>query len=104
LLEGGGIVPAVQRAVAVYTPWSLGEADWGAGPLAPAAVVWLLQMAILVAFFVLSLVVGHRLALRGFPDPRAAGRAFAPMAVLSALFTVAGMVLLNLPMGMRHGT
>jgi hypothetical protein len=103
LLEGGGIVPAVQRAVAVYTPWSIGQPDWQGGPLASAGVVWLLQMAILFAFFVLSLQAGHRLALRAFPDPRAAGRAFVPLAVLSALFTVAGIVLLNLPMGMRHG-
>jgi hypothetical protein len=35
--------------------------------------------------------------------PREAGRAFAPVAVLSALFTVAGIVLLNLPMAKRHG-
>jgi hypothetical protein len=103
LMEGGGIVPAVQRAVMLYTPWSLGQPDWQGGPLASAAVVWLLQMSILVAFFVLSLVAGHRLALRAYPDPRAAGRAFAPLAVLSALFTVAGIVFLNLPMGMRHG-
>jgi 4Fe-4S binding protein len=103
LLEGAGIVPAVQRAVAVYTPWSLGEPSWQTGPLAPAPVVWLVQMSILVAFFVLSLVVGYRLALRAYADPRAAGRAFAPMAALSLLFTVAGVVLLNLPMGMRHG-
>ena len=103
LLEGRGIVPAIQRAVALYTPWSLGEADWHGGPLASAATVWLLQMVILVAFFVLSLVAGHRLSLRAYPDPRAAGRAFVPMAMLSLLFTVAGIVLLNQPMGMRHG-
>ena len=60
-------------------------------------------MSILVAFFVLSLVAGHRLALRAYPDPRAAGRAFATLAVLSGLFTVTGIVLLNLPMSMRHG-
>jgi 4Fe-4S binding domain len=103
LLEGRGIVPAVQRAVSLYTPWFLGEPDWQGGPLASPDAVWLIQMAILVGFFVLSLLAGHRLALRAFPDPRAAARAFAPLAVLSALFTIAGIVLLNLPMGMRHG-
>jgi hypothetical protein len=103
LLEGRGIVPAIQRAVMLYTPWSLGAPDWQGAPLASAATVWLLQMVILVAFFVLSLVAGHRLSLRAYPDPRAAGRAFAPMAMLSLLFTVAGIVLLNQPMGMRHG-
>ena len=30
-------------------------------------------------------------------------RAFMPMAMLSLIFTVVGIVLLNQPMGMRHG-
>jgi len=103
LLEGGGIVPVVQRAVALYTPFSLGEPDWQVSPLAAEPVVAFLQMTLLVAFFVLSLVAGHRLSLRAYPDPRTASRALVPMAVLSLVFTVAGIVLLNQPMGMRHG-
>jgi polyferredoxin len=102
LLEGGGIVPAAQRAVALYTPFSLGEPDWQLA-MAPAAVVSLLQMAVLVAFFVLSLVAGHRLTRRAYPDGRSAARALVPMVALSFAFTAAGIVLLNLPMGMRHG-
>jgi hypothetical protein len=101
LLEGSGIVPAAQRALALYTPLSLGEPNWQSAP-APAAVVGLLQMAVLVAFFVLSLIAGHRLAAGAYPDARTAGRAFVPMAVLSFVFTAAGVVLLSLPMGMRH--
>ena len=103
LLEGGGIVPVVQRAVAVHTPFSLGDPDWRVAPLASADVVGLLQMAVLVGFFVLSLVAGHRLSLRAYSDPRAASRAFVPLAFLAFVFTVAGIVLLNQPMGMRHG-
>ncbi|OGK80900.1 MAG: hypothetical protein A2X52_15595 [Candidatus Rokubacteria bacterium GWC2_70_16] len=103
LLEGGGIVPAVQRAVAIYTPLWLGVPDWSPAPLASEAVVGLLQMGILAGFFVLSLVAGQRTALRVYPDPRAASRALAPMAALSFAFTVAGIVLLTQPMGMRHG-
>ncbi len=103
LLEGGGIVPVVQRAVALYTPFSLGEPDWQVSPLAAEPVVGFLQMTVLVGFFVLSLVAGHWLSLRAYPDPRAASRALVPMALLSFVFTVAGIVLLNLPMGMRHG-
>lgn len=103
LMEGGGIVPVVQRAAALYTPWSLGEPDWQHAPLAPEAVVALLQVVIIVGFFVLSLVAGHRLSTAAYADPRAAGRALVPMAVLSCVFTVAALVLLNLPMGMRHG-
>ncbi|MBI2370463.1 MAG: hypothetical protein HYV08_09570, partial [Deltaproteobacteria bacterium] len=103
LLEGGGIVPVVQRAVALYTPFSLGEPDWEVPPLAPEPVVGFLQMLVLVGFFVLSLVAGHRLSLRAYPDRRTASRALIPMAALSFVFTVAGIVLLNQPMGMRHG-
>ncbi len=103
LLEGGGILPAAQRALALYTPLSLGEPDWPAPALASASVVSLLQMTVLVGFFVLSLIAGHRLALRSYPSPRAAGRALMPMAMLSLLFIVIGIVLLNQPMGMRHG-
>jgi ferredoxin len=103
LLEGGGIVPAAQRAIALYTPWSLGEPVWPAPALAPVAVVSLLQTAVLIGFFILSLVAGHRLALRAYPDPRVAAGAVIPMAVLSLMFTVIGIVLLNQPMGMRHG-
>ncbi|MBI4590229.1 MAG: 4Fe-4S binding protein [Candidatus Rokubacteria bacterium] len=103
LLEGGGIVPVVQRAVALYTPFSLGEPDWQVSPLADEPVVAFVQMTFLVGFFVLSLVAGHRLSLRVYPDPRTASRALVPMAVLAFVFTVAGIVLLNQPMGMRHG-
>jgi hypothetical protein len=103
LLEGGGIVPAVQRAAALYTPLSLGEPDWQVLPLAPEPVVALLQMVFLIGFFALSLVAGHRLSLRAYPDPRTASRALVPMAALAFVFTVAGIVLLNQPMGMRHG-
>jgi hypothetical protein len=103
LLEGGGIVPAVQRAVAIYTPFSLGTPDWQILPLASESVVGVLQMGLLVGFFVVSLVAGHLLALRVYPDPRAASRALLPLAALALLFTVVGIVLLNQPMGMRHG-
>jgi len=103
LLEGGGIVPVVQRALAVYTPLRLGEPDWQVGPLAPAPVVSVLQAVVVVAFFVLSLLAGRRLALGTYPNPRVAGRALLPFAALSLALTVAGLVLLQQPMGMRHG-
>jgi hypothetical protein len=96
-------VPAVQRAVAVYTPLSLGDPSWPAPALAPESVVELLQMGVLIGFFVLSLVAGQRLAARSYADPRAASLAFLPMVVLSLAFTAAGIMLLSQPMGMRHG-
>ncbi|MBI4635783.1 MAG: 4Fe-4S binding protein [Candidatus Rokubacteria bacterium] len=103
LLEGSGIVPAVQRTVMVLTPFSLGEPDWRALPLASEAVVGLFQMVALVGFFALSLLAGHRLSIRAYADRRTASRALVPFAVLSLIFTVAGIVLLQQPMGMRHG-
>jgi ferredoxin len=103
LVEGGGLVPVVQRAAAVFTPFSLGVPDWQVLPLAPEPVVGLLQVGFLVGFFVLALKAGHRLSLRVYPDARAASRALAPMAALALLFTLVGILLLSLPMGMRHG-
>ncbi len=103
LLEGGGIVPVVQRAAALWTPFWLGEPDWQVPPIAPGPVVGLLQTAVVVAFFVLSLLVGHRLSLRAYAEPRSAFRALVPFAVLSLAFTVLSIILLQQPMGMRHG-
>jgi ferredoxin len=104
LLEGGGIIPVTQRVIALYTPFSVGVADWRVMPLAPQAVVSLLQVAIVVAFFGLSLVAGHRLTLRTYPDARSASRAFLPMMAVALAFTLVGLVVLSLPMGMRHGS
>lgn len=61
------------------------------------------RIVLIVGFFVLSLVAGHRLSAGAYGDPRAASRALVPMAALSCVFTLAAIVLLNLPMGMRHG-
>jgi hypothetical protein len=60
LLEGGAIVPVVQRAVVLFMPFSLGTPDWTASAAAPAPVVALLQVALVGGFFGLSLVAGHR--------------------------------------------
>ncbi|MBI1894229.1 MAG: 4Fe-4S binding protein [Candidatus Rokubacteria bacterium] len=103
LLEGGGIIPAVQRAVALYTPFSLGEPDWQILPLAAEPVVELIQAIFVVGFFVLSLVAGRRLSIKVYPDPRVASRAMIPLVALSLIFTAIGVILLNQPMGMRHG-
>jgi 4Fe-4S binding protein len=102
LLEGPGIVPAIQRAALVYLSVSMGEPDWQVGPVMAGPVVTFLQMGVVVALFSLSLVAGHRVSVRVYPDARTAGRALAPMAVLALAFTVLGIVLLNQPMGMRH--
>jgi hypothetical protein len=38
-----------------------------------------------------------------YGDARAAGRALIPMVALATIFTLVGVVLLSLPMAMRHG-
>jgi hypothetical protein len=103
LLEGSGVWPALQRAVAAFTPLSLGEPDWAVAPLAHEPVVHLLQMAVVVGFFGLALFAGHRLSLRLHADRVVASRALVPFAALAFTFTVVGIWLLNQPMGMRHG-
>jgi hypothetical protein len=52
---------------------------------------------------VLSLVAGRRLSIKVYPDPRVASRAMIPLVALSLIFTAIGVILLNQPMGMRHG-
>jgi polyferredoxin len=103
LLEGGGVVAALQRAVGVFTPWSLGEPDWAALALAPPPVVLVAQVGILVLLFALSLRAGCRLSLGLYPDAALAARAAVPMTLLALGFTVLGIVLLAQPMGLRHG-
>ena len=57
-----------------------------------------------MGFFGLSLVAGDRLTLRTVSDERTASRAFLPMAAIVLAFTLVGLVVLSLPMGMRHGS
>lgn len=102
LMEGPAIVPAVQRAVSLYTPWTIGEPDWRIAALAGATVVSGLQMVVIVGFFLVSLLAGHRLSLSVYTDRHVASRAVVPFVLLSLLFMVAGIVLLGQPMAMRH--
>jgi hypothetical protein len=103
LQEGSSIVPAVQRATAVFTPWSLGDPDWTIGALASGPVVSLLQFTAVLGFFVLSLTAAYRSAARLYTDPALVGRAVLPIVLLSLLLTIAGLLVLGQPMAMRHG-
>jgi polyferredoxin len=103
LLEGRAVVPALQRAILEFTPFSLGRPDWHAGPLADPGTVAFLQYAVVALFFLLSLVAGHRIAARLYAEPHAAVRAAVPVALLALGVTVVNVLLLAQPMGMRHG-
>src|SRR5262245_12978690 len=97
LVEGPSIVPAIQRAALLYTPFFLGAPDWSRPPAVSGAVVELLQMAVLVGALVMALVAGYRISWRAFPDAGKASWAFAPMATLALFFIMVGIVLLSLP-------
>lgn len=102
-LEGPGVVPALRSALNRYTPFHLGEPDWQVDPLLPPEAVYWLQMFLVLGGLVFSLVVGYRLAARYYESRGAAGRVVVPFMLVSLLFTLVNLYLLNQPMGMRHG-
>lgn len=102
-MEGPGIIPALQRTLNRYTPFAVGEPNWQVLPLVSSEVVYWLQMLFILAGLLFSVVVGYRLARDLFEQHRLAGKALIPFAVLSLLFTLTNLYLLNQPMGMRHG-
>jgi hypothetical protein len=104
LNESGGIVPAVQRAVNIYTPFNAGEPNWllASEPfVGPVSLYWL-QMGLLLVFYVFSLYAGHKLSLKNYKNGRIAFRALLPMVVLSFALIMVNVFLLNLPMAPRH--
>jgi hypothetical protein len=104
LNESGGVVPAVQRFINIYTPFSAGEPDWllAAEPLIDASFLYWIQMSLLLIFFVYSLYAGYRLSLKNYKDGSIAFRALLPMIVLSLVLVTLNVYLLNLPMAPRH--
>jgi hypothetical protein len=102
--ESGGIVPAFQRAVNVYTPFHLGDPNWqlAAAPLIDGAFLYWIQMGILAIMYFFSLFAGYRLSANNFGDRSMAFRALAPMTLLSFAFMMVNVFLLNLPMAPRH--
>lgn len=101
-LEGGGVVPALQRTLNRFTSLDAGEPDWQVAPLVSPEIVHGLEMATVLAGLVLSIAVGYRLAVGLFKKRETIGRAMIPLIVLSLLFTLVNLYLLNQPMGMRH--
>ncbi|MBI2360453.1 MAG: 4Fe-4S binding protein [Deltaproteobacteria bacterium] len=103
LSEGPGVVPAVQRTLNRYLPFDLGEPGWDIAPLVSADVIHGLQMVLVIGGFLFSLIVGYRLGEVFFGGGKFGARALAPLIALSLVFTLINLVLLNQPMGMRHG-
>ncbi|GAB4387644.1 MAG: hypothetical protein Kow0025_02380 [Thermodesulfovibrionales bacterium] len=104
LNESAAAWPAFQRALNLYTPFSLGEPDWQMASmtlLGPGALyAW--QMALLLVFHGFALYSGYRLSLNLYGDSRVALRAFAPMALAAFALMAVNIFLLNMPMAPRH--
>jgi polyferredoxin len=102
--ESGGIIPAVQRVVNKYTPFFAGEPNWNLAvkPLIDASVLFWIQMALFIVFYIFSLYSGHRLAMNNYNHPHTAFKALLPMIVVSFILMAANVYLLNLPMAPRH--
>jgi polyferredoxin len=104
LNESRGVVPAVQRTINKYTPFYSGEPNWllAAEPLVNSTVVYWIQMVLFLIFYVFSLYAGYRLAMNYYKDSHIAFKALTPMIILSFVFMIINVYLLNLPMAPRH--
>lgn len=103
ITEGPGVIPALQRTLIRYTGFYAGEPDWQATPLISSDAVYWLEVLLVLVGFIFSLIVGYRLVTTLFDRHDSAGKAFFPVALLSLIFTLLNLYLLNQPMGARHG-
>lgn len=103
LVEGPGVIPAVQRTLSRYLPFDFGEPSWEVAPLISSDVTHGLQVALVIGGFLFSLVVGYRLGVGFLGGSKLTAKVVAPLVALSLVFTLINLLLLNQPMGMRHG-
>jgi hypothetical protein len=103
LLEGKSIVPAVQRALNRFSPFSLGEPVWKISSFASPDVVWFLQMFFVLAGLVLSIIVGYRLAWNYGETDRICSPVLVPFIIAAFALTLVNLYLLDQPMGARYG-
>ena len=103
ITEGPGVIPALQRTLTRYTPFNVGAPDWQMVPLVSSDAIHWLQILLVLSGFIFSLTVAYRLAASFFDRKERAGQAIVPLVVLSLLFTLVNLYLLNQPMGARHG-
>ncbi len=79
--------------------WNLfGTADWLQRTIIPdTAIVWRVQLALIVGGHIAGVVLAHRQALQLYPTARKATLSQLPFLVLMAGFTVFGLWILSLP-------
>ena len=102
ITEGPGVIPALQRTLTRYTGIEAGEPDWQFMPLVASDAIYWLQILLILLGFIFSLNVGYRLTATLFDRQETTGKAFIPFAVISLVFTLINLYLLNQPMGARH--
>lgn len=101
-LTGGlTIVPVVHEYLSDLGVVSAGSPRWGMGSLVPESWLFPIQLILLQLGLFLTLLAGHRIALREEGARSRALRAFAPWAVLATFLALAGIWLFFQPMEMR---
>jgi len=100
--EGPGVVPAIQRTINRFTPFSAGVPVWNLPPLLPHEVVYWMQMLLFIGFYGLSLYTGARVARRNFSTADTMLRAVAPMVAVSLVVMLLNVYVLSQPMSARH--
>lgn len=83
--------------------WNLiGSAGLWRAPIIPdVAVVWHTQVGLIVLGHIISVYVGHRIALRSFATTRQATLSQLPLLLLMMAFTASGLWILAQPIGAR---
>jgi polyferredoxin len=104
LNESGGIVPAFQRVINKYTPFFAGVPDWNLAvtTLIDPPVLYWIQMALFIVFYIFALYAGYRLAINNYSNSNTAFKALMPMIFVSFVLIVTNIYLLNFPMAPRH--
>ncbi|MBW3553284.1 MAG: FesM [Gemmatimonadetes bacterium] len=100
-LAGGlAIVPVLQRAGG-DAGLPAGAPNWSLGGLVPDGLLLPIELVLLEAGLLGSIVLLHYISRSLYPDARAARRAFLPWAVLAVGLAAAGAWIMTRPMAMR---
>jgi polyferredoxin len=104
LNESLAVIPAVQRAVITFTPFSFGEPNWliATESVVGPSLLYMLQMGLLLVFYAFSLYTGYRLAFKQYTKPGTSLKALLPMLMVSFVLMSINVYLLNMPMSPRH--
>ena len=100
-LAGGlTLVPVLQRAAGDVGLASAAP-DWSLGPLVPDGLLLPIELILLEAGLLGSILVFHYIARSTYSDRRQARRAFVPWVLLAVVLAAAGAWIMTQPMAMR---